>query len=344
MTRETDLERSIFDTIRYFDIFTLPVTAVQIWRSLIVDRLGAGVRWHGRAVPSLRQVCETLAESAWLSGRVAGAWGYYCLRTAVVNHTAERYVQARLARHVTAQSKWRIARRAARWLAALPLVRMIGVTGSLALSNTQAQSDIDLLIVVRRGRIWTARLLLLLAAQLMGRRRTYDDRQAPDKLCLNHYITDDALSMAPALRSIYTAVLYEHVVPLAGLTVYRRWRAANDVWIKRWLMYPQAWPLAPRRYVRSGAVWRGLKRWMEGWLREPAAAPLEQWAQRMQRRAMNYHAVGRGLAQQALNQPRSSGAWGRIVLSDSELAFHPDSQATAILRRFNEEYGQRQLL
>lgn len=353
---ESDLERSIFDTIRYFDIFALPVTAVQIWRSLIVDRLGAGVRWRGQAVPSLRQVHETLAESAWLRERVADAWGYYCLRTAVVQQPAsdgetrpagrpaERYVQARLARHLTAQGKWKIAHRAARRLAALPLVRMIGVTGSLALSNTQAQSDIDLLVVVRRGRIWTARLLLLLTAQLMGRRRTYDDRQAPDKLCLNHFITDDALVMAPELRSVYTAVLYEHVVPLFGLNVYRRWRAANAVWIKRWLKYPLAPPVAPRRYVRSGPVWRSWRRWMEGWLLEPLGEALERWAQRMQRRAMVRHAAVGRFSRSDWGESGRTGAWGRIALSDTELAFHPDSQAMAILSRFGEEYGQGQLL
>lgn len=338
-----ELEQPIFYTIRYFDIFGLPVTAVQIWRSLIVDRAGTGVRWHGRAAPSLKEVTDMLASSAWLKRRVAACWGYYCLTVAAERHGgAEQYVRARLKRHRTAQGKWKIARRAARRLARLPLVRMVGVTGSLALSNTQADSDIDLLLVVRRGRIWTARMLLLLAAQLMGRRRTYDDRRAPDKLCLNHFITDDALAMSLGLRSVYTAVLYEHVVPLFGLAVWRRWRAANAVWIKRWLMYPAAPAVAPRQYVRVGAVGRRVRQWAEGWLLEPLGAAVERLAERWQRRAMVRHTARQGAG--AWSGGRLAARWGRVVLSPNELAFHPDSQAAVVLRRFNEEYGQGQLV
>lgn len=341
---ETVLERSIFDTIRYFDIFGLPVTAVQIWRSLIVDRAGTGTRWHGRAAPTFREISHTLAESGWLKQQVASHWGYYCLRAAAQQHGgAEQYVRARMARHRTAQAKWKIARRSARLMARLPLVRMIGVTGSLALSNTQTDSDIDLLLVVRRGRIWTARLLALLAAQLMGRRRTYDDRRAPDKLCLNHFITDDALAMSPALRSVYTAVLYEHVVPLSGLAVWRRWHAANAVWTKRWLMYPAEPLLAPRYYVRVGAAWRSVRPWAEGWLLEPAGEALERLAERWQRRAMARHAAPHAAV---LGSPGSGRAvrWGRIVLSATELAFHPDSQSAAVVQRFSQEYGQKRLV
>lgn len=343
--RGRDLERPIFDTIRYFDIFGLPVTAVQIWRSLIVDRAGAGVRWQGRAAPSLKEVVDTLASSSWLHERVVAGWGYWCLKSAAVqNGGAEPYVRARLARHKVAQRKWKIARGAAWLVARLPLVRMIGVTGSLALSNTQPDSDIDLLLVVRRGRIWTARLLLLLAAQLMGRRRTYDDRRAPDKLCLNHFITDDALAMAQSLRSVYTAVLYEHLVPLFGLRVYRRWRAVNAVWTRRWLAYPPAPAVAPRQLVCVGPVGRSVRRWVAGWLLEPPGDLLERLAERWQRRAMERHAARGGAEVGIWSGPQPATGWGRVVLSATELAFHPDSQAAVVQRRFGEEYGQKQLV
>ena len=214
---ETMLERTIFNTLRYFDLFSMPVTAVQLWRSLIIDPDGsAGVRWGGQHVWPLSAVRQTLAQSPWLKERVASQWGYYALKQSVGESQGamQRAVRQRLQRHVLAQHKWRIVRRAGRLLARLPLIRMVAVSGSLALWNTRQESDLDLFIVARRGRIWTARLLLLLATQLLGRRRKYWEGQAPDKICLNHYITDGGLSMPTAVRSLYTAMLYLHAVPL----------------------------------------------------------------------------------------------------------------------------------
>jgi hypothetical protein len=326
------LERSIFDTLRYFDIFAMPVTAVQVWRSLVIDRTGSGVRWGGGRAWSLAAVQRALRESPWLAERTVACWGYFALRGSVPlgPDGAQAMVEDRLARHVIAQRKWRLARRAAWFLARLPLVRMIAVTGSLALWNTRPQSDFDLFVVARRGRIWVARLLLLLTTQLLGRRRKYWEGQAPDKVCLNHYITDDALVMPVEIRSIYTAMLYAHAVPLAGGRVYWRWREANGPWLRRWLMFPEAPRVLPRQYVRVGWVSRMLRGWLEGILLEPIGASCNRFAERIQRRAIAEH--GRAVRR------------GRIKLSAVELAFHPDSKEAAVLQRFVQDPGQRALL
>lgn len=328
----SEIEQSIFDTIRYFDIFEMPVTATQIWRSLVVDQSGTGVRWHGQQAVSLKQVNEALRQSEWLGEEIVSCWGYYGLKGSVGTRGGgrQRHVRRRLARHVLAQHKWKKARRVVRWLAPLPFVRMVGMTGSLALWHTRPQSDFDLFIVVRKGRIWIARLLLMLVAQLRGRRRKYWEREAPDKVCLNHYVTDDALTMVPRVRSLYTAMLYVRLVPLMGLDMYRRWLVANGTWMRRWLMYPAVPRLAGRQAVHVSGWARVIKRWVESLLLEPIGDVLERGAKRVQRRTILLHTrPGRG---------------GRVAVSDTELAFHPDSKEAQVLHRFAEEYGQTQLL
>jgi hypothetical protein len=323
------LEKALFNTLRYFDLFAMPVTAVQLWRSLLIDPDGSSaLRWGGQQVWKLQEVQQTLRESAWLKERAVNVWGFYTLASSAAE--AEALVRQRLHRHVLAQHKWRIVHRAGRLLARLPLVRMIAVSGSLALWNTKETSDLDLFVIVRRGRIWTARLMLLLATQLLGRRRKYWEGQAPDKLCLNHYITDEALAMPLEVRSLYTAMLYLHAAPLSGLPVWRAWRKANESWLHRSIMYPEAPDVPPRLYLRSG-IWRRPRQLLENILLEPIGQALERWAEKLQRRAMAHHA-------------RPSKGWGRIVLSDTELAFHPDSKEPALLRRFAEEPGQAALL
>ena len=330
---ERNLERAIFDTVRYFDIFSMPVTAVQIWRSLIVDGKGAGgVRWHGQHVLSLAQVKGALRESSWLGREMGSCWGYYCL-----NHfgskgekSVKQYVKGRLNRYVLAQHKWKITRRVVWWLAVLPYVRMIGVTGSLALNNTCRESDLDLLIIVKRGRIWTARFFILLVTQLTGRRRKHWDREAPDKICLNHYITDDAMIMSPDIHSLYTAVLYNLTVPLTGRETYQLWRDENGAWMKRWLMYPVAPLLLSRHAVGMLSFSVRMKGWVEGFLSEPVGELLENLVEKMQRRAIWRH--------------KKPGWDRRVNVSNQELAFHPDSKESQVLHKVNEEYGQGRLL
>ncbi|MFH1354487.1 MAG: hypothetical protein ABIH36_04385 [bacterium] len=328
----SDIEQEVFDTIRYFDIFDMPITATQIWRSLVVDRSGTGVRWHGRHAVSLGQIRAILQQSGWLKERVASKWGYYGLINSVgrKDDNMRKYVRRRLVRHALAQYKWKKARRVIRYLAPLPFVRMIGVTGSLALWQVRPQSDFDLLLIVKRGRIWTARLFLLLVSQMMGRRRKHWEGEAPDKVCLNHYITDNALMMVPPVRSLYTAMLYTHLIPVMGPGVYRRWLVANGTWMRRWLMYPMAPKLTWQQAIQVPCLVRTIKRWVEGLLLEPAGEILERAAERVQRRNILLH-----------DEP---GRGGRVAISNTELAFHPDSKEAHVLHRFAEEYGQGKLL
>ena len=104
----------------------------------------------------------------------------------------------------------------------------------------------------------------------------------------------------------------------------------NESWLHRWLMYPEAPHLPGRVYITQG-VWRAPRRIVENILLEPVGRGIERWAEKLQRRAMAHHA-------------RPARGWGRIVLSDTELAFHPDSKEPALLRRFAEEPGQASLL
>lgn len=326
------LEQALYDTVRYWGLFDRPVTAVELWRCMIVESQPDEPRWHGLARPKLGAVQAILRESAWLSANIDTKWGYYFPRSRA--DMVEQYLR----RYRQAQLKWKITRRVGRWLQYVPGVRAIFVTGSLAIMNTNDESDLDLLVVTSPRRIWLTRLLLLLIAQLTGRRRTHWDRKAPDKICLNHYLTTESLAIARPIRTLYTAMLYTHLVPLAGLDVYGQFQQANAGWLKRFVMYPEAPFIPPAQYVARQPGGRGpiayslhfLQRLIERVLEEPFFDDLERLAEKLQRRVVWRHTV--------------PGQAGRIALSDSELAFHPDSKEAAILALFQQDEGQRVLL
>jgi hypothetical protein len=307
---DMNVDKAIYDTIRYFALFDMPVTAVEIWRCLLVESD------KQQPLPKVRlaDIQHVLAHSTFLQERIASQWGYYFLADQAGS------VERRLQRRVLAQHKWMIAKRAARLLAFTPFVRALFGSGSLALHNTRPESDLDFFIIAKAGRIWTARLGLLIASQILGRRRTHWEPQAPDKVCLNHYITDDHLLMPQPVRNMFTAVAYTRFIPVFnhGSLVDFQW--ANRGWMHAYVVSPPAPALRHRYEVVLPKIAGVIKDEIEKLLLEPIGNWIERQARRLQLAAIHRHTY--------------LGRAGRIVAEDTELAFHPDSRVPALLQKF----------
>src|SRR4029453_6705708 len=116
---------------------------------------------------------------------------------------------------------WRQARRWARFFAAAPFVRMIAVTGSLAVDNAEADCDIDLFVVTEPGRLWLCRAFFFsvaLACNAMGIR---------PRLCPNYLVTSRALELETADCDYYVARELAQMIPLWGQVTYESLRARN---------------------------------------------------------------------------------------------------------------------
>ena len=301
----------------------MPVTATQIWQCLIIDSSPHDVRWGGHAYYSFQEITATLHTSEWLKEHLDAQWGYYTLSGKI------DLVSERLQRHAIAQEKWKLTVRVARFLALVPFVRGLAGSGSLAIDNTKPTSDLDLLVISRRNRIWTARLGLLIVTQFLGRRRKYWNEQAPDMVCLNHYITDGSLTMPHDIQNLYTAVQYTSLVPVFNPEVVQQFQQANGAWIRQYVMAMNDMPLVHRNTVRLSSAGRWIKQLVEGLLLEPIGDGIEKIAEKIQRSFIQRHqGVGRA---------------GRIAVSNSELAFHPDTKVPSILQQFHQDPGQRTL-
>lgn len=318
-----DLDQAIYRTLRYFALFQQPLTPVQIWRHLILSP-DTPTRWSGHRVYRLHDITRALTTSPFLTSKTSAQWGFY---TTAENHDS---IKQYLARHREAQMKWKLTGTLTRVLAAAPCVEGIAMSGSLAAGNTSYSSDLDLFVIAAPGRIWTARLILSLLSHLTGRRRRYWHEEAPDKLCLNHYVTSDELAMPRAVRNLYAAILYQNLRPLTGHHVFTKFHQTNATWIKRFLMFPASLPLPMRHIVEPWPLLNVCRRIIDTALREPIFNWLEHSAEKIQRRSIAKHT--------------KAGQPGRIALSSTELAFHPDTKVPAILAAFAREDGQQSLL
>lgn len=81
-------------------------------------------------------------------------------------------------------------------LQVVPFIRAIVLNGSLAQGKSNQESDIDLLIIVKSGRLFTARLFTLFLSSLTGQRRSKDEnRPHAGKFCFNYFLADNYLKI-----------------------------------------------------------------------------------------------------------------------------------------------------
>ena len=244
-TTFTRLEQAIWRTVAYVDLFDYPLTAVEIHRYL--DGL------PGKAT----EVAKTLVGSPALAAHLAHKDGYFFLPG------RESIVAIRHARKRRAQQLWPSAIRYGRLIAQLPFVRMVAVTGSLAMNNVAEEADIDYFIVTENGRLWLTRALVIGIVRLAARRGVV--------LCPNYFVTESALALPE--RNIYTAREIVQMVPLFGCLVYQQLRQQN-CWASQFMPNAAGPPalqpeeLAPARWPQTVAelpLRTSLGTWLEQW-------------------------------------------------------------------------------
>lgn len=114
-------------------------------------------------------------------------------------------------------TKWQLFNKRTWLFRHIPFTTGVFGSGSLALGNVNENSDFDVLILAKTGRIFSARFFSAVAFSIFGwRRKKLDHRiSAKDKVCLNHFVTSASyhLTLPP---SVYWQALYKQLVPLYG--------------------------------------------------------------------------------------------------------------------------------
>lgn len=171
------MEKAIIKTLIYADIFDYPLTVYQIHKWLIGKKA------------TLRQI-ETALKRLSEKRKVKSEKGYYVLpgRSSLEARRKSREKQSK-------KFFWK-AKLIVWFLKFIPWIKLIGVSGGLAMGNVQRWDDIDLFIITSKNRLWISRLLALGLLSIVGqRRKVYDTgRKLSGKLCLNILLEEDRLA------------------------------------------------------------------------------------------------------------------------------------------------------
>lgn len=242
----SEIERAILTTVTYRDLFDYPVTLAEIHRYL-----------HGvQCEPETVQ--DALQRNTFAERYLESDGEYFALKG------RDRLFDLRRTREKRAEELWSTAVRHGAVLAGLPFVRMVAVTGSLAVNNPGHGADTDFMLVTDGGRLWTVRMLAKLLQLL-------NSRFAGGELCVNHLVTTRALELADP--SLYVAQELTQMVPLFGADTYASLRAHNN-WSTNFLPNADGPPPVQRHCKPRASSLRGIAQRL---FRSRLGDSLESW-------------------------------------------------------------------
>ena len=239
------VERAGIEAVAYADVFGYPLTALELHRYL------PGVQ----ATPEAIRV-------ALHRGRLAGRCLSYKRGYFTLSGRAE-LINLRRHRAAVAAPLWCQAERYGSAIASFPFVRLVAVSGALAVDNVEAEADIDYFIVTEPGRLWVCRAFVIGLVRLAARRGV--------RICPNYFLSERALTLPE--HNLFAAHELAQMVPVDELATYYRMRQLNG-WATRFL--PNAAGV-PRHVARCPGRAVRARRATEWVVRTPLGNWLERW-------------------------------------------------------------------
>ena len=301
---------NILATLAYYDVLDFPLRPEEVLRCLVKIN-----NQLNQTYLNLENVKKTL-DQLLLEKLIDREGNYYFLSG------RDYLVPLRIKRAKISKRKWAKAKGAIGWLQFFPYLEAVFASGSLALGNCDELSDLDVLVVTKHGRIWLARFLITVWFSWLGVRRKPEQKIAPDKICLNHYITEKSLRIP--FESLYNAQNYVNLKPLLmrDQSLITKFQDENN-WIKNYIIGP--WVLdfdgADRPAVKISFV-SGL---ISNICRLILDASPGNWLEKLTK---GYQ------IKKIVRNPLTRSPSGHVVFNDNQLAFHPDSPEVKILETY----------
>lgn len=300
------LTQSIFKTLAYFDVFGYPLTKEELWRYLCIDYTDLKFDY---------------TDFVLRLGGVPNKDGFYFLLG------REENVAKRQRAVKWFEQKMKIAKRAVKKIGWVPFLRAVFVCNTLAGPGLKEESDIDVFIITRKGRIWLVRFLATLVLKFF-RLRTFKDK-TKDRVCLSFYVTDDNLNLSKIAldEDVYLMYWLAQLIPIYDPdNLHSSVQRANQ-WVEKYL--PNAfvpYELSERLRVSNGAVSKFIKNLLEkiwglkyGDLMEKQACEAQK-----ARLKMNYGSA---------HNERAG-----IIVSEQMLKFHENDRRVEYRDKWKETY------
>lgn len=204
---------AVLRTLAYADIFHYPLASQEVFTYLIGEE----------DIPPAA-VDQTLLYLV-REGLVERTGGFFFLAG------RSHLVSLRHHREQICRTKWCKVRRWTYFFRFCPWIKMVGVSGALAMNNSEDHDDLDLVLVTAPKRLWLTRLLVVAFLLVTGQYRR--PGKVDNRFCPNLFFSEDALSVFE--QNLFIA----HEIAQLRLLwerdgLYERFLSQNG-WVRRFL-------------------------------------------------------------------------------------------------------------
>ena len=306
------LKESILGTLAYYDVLEYPLSLLEIHRYLV----------NPQRIYSISEPVGDISISSVLSlldqlvkeGNISEKYGLYFL-------PGRDFVVQRIEREKISAQKWKRLLKIGYWFQAVPYLRGMFVSGSMAIDNANEKSDLDILVITEPKRMYTSRMLLSFLASILRARRKRYDTEASNKFCFNHYITSDSLRISH--ESIYNGETYATLKMIFGSeSLYQDFYRAN-VWINKYVYHFRPDEYDTLRKIQKNRFLLYLAKIGEWILDSKLGDFIESRLKKYQQGRIR-------------KNPATHASGGRIIYSDMELEFHPRSFERKLIDQYNK--------
>lgn len=328
----SSVERTIVRTIVYFDLFSYPLTELEIWKWQYHNEefpISNFQFLNKSQIPNLKsqkfeliEIVEALEKSDVLKRLLGHRDGVYFLRG------REEIVEERKKRYVISDQKLKRARKWMRVLQYMPFIEAIAVCNSLGYHNGRASSDIDLFVVTTPKRVWTARFFFTGLLKLFYLRP--ESGHTADGICPSFFASSIALNMEPfAMKPFDPYLLFwtTQVTPFTSRGLTSDHFTAANVWVKESLPAALLSTDHPQTMLLRGSIGKIAQPCIEWVLR---AIPTSERLLR----ALQYRIMPDRLSR--LSREAGSG----VFLSDDVLKFHEHDRREYFRQQFEARYHE----
>ncbi len=207
------LRETLLKTLAFFDLFDQPLKPEEVLACLYEADRSVHIK-------EVRGTLEQMKEE----GLLEQVRDFYALKG------RGGLAEMRHNRAFLNEKLWMRVRLFARLMAGVPFIRMIAVCNTLAFSAATPESDIDLFVVTKPGRLWTSRLFLTALLHFFGVRR--HGPYVAGRFCLSFFVTENALKVSDLTLpggDPYLHYWMRTLKPFYGRPAYERFLSVNRV-------------------------------------------------------------------------------------------------------------------
>lgn len=180
-----DARESLIRTIAYFDAIDYAPT----WSELSAWTEWSGARGFEQVAPPNAADLVSAKNALLEERRIESDFGRLALPGRLPVLSARS-----MERTTLFARKVRRARRVVKWLARFSSVRFVALVNTTAFAHARDRADLDFFVIVKRGRLWTTRLLSASPYRMLGKLSNADAK--PDAVCLSYFVSDENLDLS----------------------------------------------------------------------------------------------------------------------------------------------------